>query len=307
MIKKVFDNLKSYFEISNFERRGVYSLLFILLLFASFYWLKNNYSFTNDEVDEEAKQAFALQIKKGFGERKFSPKSKIEKKIESKYNEKLTYFNPNADSYEVLVSKGIEPKVAKNIVNYRSKGGEYRSPKDVARLYAISELYFNRIKPYIEIENEAAPINNSVKQLANSEIIKQEMLNIELNTATVEELIKLKGVGNYYANKIKRDIEWKGGYYSKNQLYAIKDLPQETVDNILNFVNVNPDKIKRIHLNSADFETLRRHPFLKYKEAQSIINYREQHGQFISLEQLKKIHLLKDKDFSQILPYLDLN
>lgn len=308
MIKKVLNNLKSYFEVSNFERRGVYSLLFILLLFASFYWYKNNYQYQEIAVNEEAKRAFAQQIQNSFSSNYPTRPSRVNDSQETGKGSKLMSFNPNKDTYNELVAKGLKPNIAQNIVNYRTKGGYFKKREDLAKLYVISSEYFIRIEPFIIINPpEEQHIVSTEKQGIQTKEVTNKPLHIELNTATIDELIKLKGIGKYYAGKIKRDVEWKGGYYTIDQLYDIKDIPKETIDDILTNVSANPQYIKRIPLNSADFETLRKHPYLKYKEAEAIINYREQHGKFRSLDELKKIHLLKGKDFNQLLPYLDLN
>lgn len=307
MINDFLNKLKSYFEISNFERRGVYSLLFILALFALYGWVKSNYTFSEASVDVAARNAFANQVRQSFTE-KTSRNQSYDLDIDKREKLPLKSFNPNGDSYDMLVLKGVEPKVARTIVNYRNKGGKFTSKESLRKIYSISDEYYQELSPYIMIVNTAT-FENNTEEFAKVDVGRtpEKQVIIELNSTTVEELMLLKGIGKYYAGKIARDVEWKGGYYTVDQLYYIQDIPKETVDEIKPYVWVDQKKIIKIHLNTADFAQLRKHPFLSYKETQAILNYRDQHGPFKDLEELKKLHLLRDKDFSQLLPYLDLN
>jgi competence protein ComEA len=309
LIKEVLNNLKSYFEISNFERRGVYSLLFIVTLFAFFYWFKNNYSLPEENDNLAAKLAFAEQAKNSFGEKPNYQKRDYTPQSDKRSEVSLSFFNPNKDSYEELVTKGVNARVARNIVNFRSKGGMFKDVASLSKLYTISPEYYTQLKPFVQIDDvpdakQGDKINVATKENPQTPL---SIIILDINSATTEDLMKLKGIGKYYAGKIARDVNWKGGYYSLSQLYNIQDIPKETIDNIIAFLKVDATKIVKIKLNTADFAALRKHPYLTYKEVQAIINYREQHGGFQSFTELQKIHLLKTKDFNQVLPYLDLN
>ncbi len=309
MIKEVLDNLRSYFEISNFERRGVYSLLFIITLFTIFYWFKNNYSFPEENDNLAAKLAFAEQAKNSFGEKPNYQKKDYTPQSDKRSEVSLSFFNPNKDSYDELVSKGVNAPVARNIVNFRSKGGNFKDAASLAKLYAISPEYYTQLKPFVQIDDvpEAKQGNKNSAATKENPPTPKLITILDINSATTEDLMELKGIGKYYAGKIIRDVNWKGGYYSLSQLYNVKDIPKETIDNVIAFLKVDATKIVKIKLNTADFAALRKHPYLTYKEVQAIINYREQHGDYQSFTDLKKIHLLKTKDFNQVLPYLDLN
>jgi DNA uptake protein ComE-like DNA-binding protein len=50
---------------------------------------------------------------------------------------------------------------------------------------------------------------------------------------------------------------------------------------------------------------LSKHPYVTYKQAQTIINYRSQHGAFDRVEDLVKIHSLDEDFFRKIEFYLD--
>jgi DNA uptake protein ComE-like DNA-binding protein len=46
------------------------------------------------------------------------------------------------------------------------------------------------------------------------------------------------------------------------------------------------------------------HPYLRYNLANAIFQYRQQHGNFNSVEEIKKIMLMTDDIFTKVAPYL---
>jgi DNA uptake protein ComE-like DNA-binding protein len=59
-------------------------------------------------------------------------------------------------------------------------------------------------------------------------------------------------------------------------------------------------------LNQVTYEELSKHPYFKYKLSKAIVNYRQQHGNFSTLSDLRQIKLVNDSIFELILPYLKL-
>jgi competence ComEA-like helix-hairpin-helix protein len=62
---------------------------------------------------------------------------------------------------------------------------------------------------------------------------------------------------------------------------------------------------QKIDINSADQEDLSMVPGLGPSTAKKIVNYRETHGLFKDVSELKKITGIKDKKFSSYEPFLD--
>jgi competence ComEA-like helix-hairpin-helix protein len=62
--------------------------------------------------------------------------------------------------------------------------------------------------------------------------------------------------------------------------------------------------VTRIDINNADYETLRKHPYIHAKIAHAIIGYRSMNGKFESLEQLKTLKPVTEEVYNKIEPYL---
>ena len=70
-------------------------------------------------------------------------------------------------------------------------------------------------------------------------------------------------------------------------------------------VLVNPLDVESININTADIDELKKHPYIRYNMAKAIVNYRNQHGLFKSVDELSKIHLIKSETLQKVKPYLE--
>lgn len=69
-------------------------------------------------------------------------------------------------------------------------------------------------------------------------------------------------------------------------------------------IRVNTANLTQININTAEFDDMKNHPYLKFKQINAIIQYRKQHGKFKSIEDLKKVIILTPQISQNITPYL---
>ena len=70
---------------------------------------------------------------------------------------------------------------------------------------------------------------------------------------------------------------------------------------ILGYIN-NP-QVRKINVNESSIEQMK-HPYLKPYIAKAIVNFRNQHGKFQSIQDLKAIKLLTPDIIQKLEPYL---
>jgi competence protein ComEA len=95
-----------------------------------------------------------------------------------------------------------------------------------------------------------------------------------------------------------------GGYHNKQQLKELYGLDAEKYAEISDQVRVNPNAIKKININAAETDELNRLPYLNYKQANAIVQYRLQHGEYLSADDLADIAILDPQIIQKIKPYL---
>ena len=79
-------------------------------------------------------------------------------------------------------------------------------------------------------------------------------------------------------------------------MMSLQSFASEEMDNGLSGkVHVMTENFEQIDVNKADAKTFATLPGIGLKKAQAIVHYREAHGEFTNIEQLKKVKGISDK------------
>ncbi|PID89567.1 MAG: hypothetical protein CSA05_01530 [Bacteroidia bacterium] len=205
----------------------------------------------------------------------------------------LFRFDPNQASKDTFLLLGLSEKQANTIINYRNKGGKFVKPSDLLKIRRVSKQKINELLPYVRI--------------AESPKKALPVFEVELNTADTAELKKIKGIGNYYAREIVWYRNKLGGYFNINQLLEIKKMRKKTFDKIKKYLKVDPEKIRKMNLNTIEIKDLTKHPYFDYSKAKKIVEYRKKTGNFTDLTQLVEMNIILPNDFEKIAAYLTLH
>ena len=226
----------------------------------------------------------------------------------------LRTFDPNtADSLE-LISVGLSPYVARNILRYREAGGVFRKPNDLARIYGMHDTVFARIKPYVSISETKRTAAEQPHEIALYDTIRREHPYaeymrakykpghfVDLNTADTTELMKIPGIGPIRARRIVEYRHALGGYHSIAQVHEACDLPEHLGD----WVHISTLHIEALHINKASLSQLRNHPYLTFYQARAIIELRKREGDIRSIRQLLFLDEFTETDIARLTPYLE--
>ena len=230
--------------------------------------------------------------------------------FQSKAKGELFYFDPNTLSKEGWQKLGLRDKTIGTIQNYISKGGKFRKPEDLQRIYGLFPNEFERIAPYIKIES-ASEINiskdftdNNDKENQPAKTYPSRYSIIDINTADTTAFISLPGIGSKLAFRVVTFRDKLGGFYSINQVGETFGLPDSTFQKIKQFLKLENGTVKKININTATVDQLKAHPYIRYILANPIIAYRNEHGIFSKIEDLKKLMSVTDEIYNKIAPYV---
>lgn len=295
--------LNNYFGFTKREFNGLMALFAILLAVTILPYFYAN--FFSPENKLSADEQTALQKLVLVNEQKpnyYNIRNQIEDK-ETKLPVSLFNFDPNKIDVEGWQRLGLSVKQAKSIVNYRNKGGKFYKPEDLQKMYTITPEKYHELLPYITIENTGNkyPDKNYPER---TPYVKKELAIIEINGADTLQLDEIRGIGAAFARRIANYRDKLGGFYKKEQLLEVYGLDSVKFAEIIGQVKIDASAIKTININTAEFDDLKNHPYLKYKQINAIIQYRKQHGKYNGIDDLKKVVILTPQIIQNLAPYL---
>ncbi|MCF2492079.1 ComEA family DNA-binding protein [Dyadobacter chenhuakuii] len=322
MFRKIASLLQSYFGISRKEARGalVLMVLCLLLLWLPFFFrrfLLPELHINERPVNVKMLDSLAVVLEKASQAKSKSFKPYPKKTFARKPGKpaKLSNFDPNVASVDQLETLGIPAFLAKRIENFRSKGGKFRKKNDLLNIYDFQSELFHKLEKHIvftaqpTFENNTAGIkkhtgNDKAPYSAFSKPSKTVITAFDMNTADTTELVKLRGIGSKLSLRILKFRDALGGFHSVDQYEEIFGLDSVALAELHRYGKVS-SAVKKINLNSVSAEDLGKHSYFKNKKVTAIIiNYRNQHGPFRNVEDLRKVRVVDEAMIKKIEPYL---
>ena len=231
-----------------------------------------------------------------------------ERSVQSGFTKgELFAFDPNTISLDDWQRLGLNAKTSKTIRNYVSKGGRFHKAEDLQKIWGLPEGFYERVKDYVvlaQVRKEYAPFSDNKTAFVREE---KKPLIINVNDADTAALITLPGIGSKLSARIVAFREKLGGFYSVEQVGETYGLPDSSFQKIKSRLQVDGNATRKINVNIATKDELKIHPYIKWNLANAIVEYRNQHGEFKSLEALKNIVLIDEASFKKISPYLSLD
>lgn len=223
---------------------------------------------------------------------------------------RLQPFDPNTADSTLLVTVGLKPWMARNLIRYRNAGKVFRRPEDLQRLYGMNDSLYSTLLPFIQIDTAALASSLGMSRVvsdtdtvitAYTPRIKRDTI-LDLNTADTTEFMLLRGVGRFTAMQIIRYRQALGGYYSTSQLYEISEIANDRIDSLLPHLYADTSLITPIDVNRASVKQLYRHPYISYKQAEQLYDLRRRKLRLHSPDELSAVFSPDERQ--RLLPYL---
>jgi DNA uptake protein ComE-like DNA-binding protein len=131
-------------------------------------------------------------------------------------------------------------------------------------------------------------------------------LVIFINSADSAAWEALPGIGPTLAARLVRFREKLGGFYSTAQVAETYGLPDSTFKKIQASLRLDSGSLKKLNINQMDEKSLGQHPYIRYKLARLIVQYRSNHGPFSHPEDLFNIPLVNDSIYRKLEKYISL-
>jgi len=220
----------------------------------------------------------------------------------------LFYFDPNTLDEPGWRRLGLRPKTIATIRHYLQKGGRFYKPADLGKIYGLAPGEFSRIAPYIRIEEAAGPqrYGTNIPYASLPFPRKENPGPVDINSADTTALIALPGIGSKLASRIIAFREKLGGFHSIAQVAEVYGIKDSVFAMIRPFLLCEKGRLAKLNINTATVEELKTHPYIRSLLARQLVAYRDQHGAFEKMEDLKKIFIVTDSIYNRIAPYVEL-
>ncbi len=131
-----------------------------------------------------------------------------------------------------------------------------------------------------------------------------KMLNLELNSASKEELIAVNGIGNVLSSRIVEYRDALGGFHSIEQLQEVSGIDQSVYTKIFGNFYIKDGPFSKISINFATQNELESHPYITKSMAKRIETARKRGGYFTNYQEIIDRDILLPEEAQRVAPYL---
>lgn len=272
------NRLKHFLAFNRNERKGIFVFFLVILL------LQGAYFSISSREKAPAQNATAITW---LNNQKLI--DSLKNVSEPKY--RLYPFNPNFISDFKGYQLGMSVEEIDRLLEFRKTGKFVNSAKEFQVVTKVSDSLLSVISPYFKFpEWVVNPKKTSYQSFKSFDKKEEVIVAQDLNTASQEELIKVRGIGEKLS---KRILDYKtnlGAFVSMEQLKEIYGLSEEVIAELHKYFFVEElSEIKKIKINELSIKELGTFPYFKYPISKNIVVYRSNNGEIRNSDDLAKI------------------
>jgi DNA uptake protein ComE-like DNA-binding protein len=314
MLKVLKQLLKAFFTLNKGEQRAIIILLVLTVLVTIFNLLLPRFITTqvSDHTQFEASvRSFRNEQQSIFDSiqiDRLQSRGELDLAL-AQQKLKPFKFDPNNLPEELWKQMGLTERQIKVIKNYEYKGGSFRTPKDLERMYCISEAEFQVLKPYINIKSPFKTMSDNPIEIKKRKYNqkKKKVPNyqiVDLNAADTAELSRSLYFPEWLAKRVIKYRDLLGGFSEFSQLNEVYGIDSNRVKKLRNYIIVDPTNLEKINLNTGEFKRILKHPYISYDITKEIVNSRKKEGEYKSTEELIDREIISESLYIKLKPYL---
>lgn len=291
-LKSIID----YFTFSRGQRSGICLLFGIIIVLQVVYFCIDFSVIPKKYIDEQK----WLSLQSGIDSMKLCNRNDLPK---------IYRFNPNFISDYKGYKLGMSAQEIDRLLAFRKDNKYVNSAKEFQNVTKVSDSLLNAIAPYFKFPDWVRDKKNfkEYEKISNTAFAKKEkILQIDINLAAKEDLIKVYGIGEVIAVRILNQKQKLGGFVSMEQMNDVWGLSSEVITNLNSHFKVfQVPNVTKIDINNASLKELSQFFYFKYELAKQIVKYRSMNGDFNNIEDLIKINGFPVEKYKIIDLYLD--
>ena len=288
-------DLRSHFVFNKSQRNGIFLLVLIIVILQLVYFFGSSGTPSLTTPDDPELAVFQKKI----------DSIKLARKAGDTL--RIFPFNPNFLTDYRGYTLGMTVEEIDRLHTFRAEDKWVNSAADFQQVTEVHDTVLDRISKYFRfpegVTNSRPAVTSRPAAVNEPSAVNKQ----DLNVASVEDLIVVRGIGETLAKRIVNYRNRIGGFIDDIQLKDIYGLNFETRAEVQKFFTVkNAPKVELININSASVLQLSEIPYINYELAREIVNYRLLNEGISNFEELAKIKDFPSEKIDRIALYLTL-
>ena len=237
-------------------------------------------SIITEESSQEKKEWLAFQ-------------TKIDslKEVKTEYKQKIYPYNPNFITDYKGYKLGMTVEQLDRLFAFRKENKYVNSAKEFQQVTKVSDSLLKEMAVYFKFPdwvNQKREYTSKYSPFPKKE--KEIIVVKDINHATAEDLIKIRGIGEAISARILKEREKFGAFATMDQMQFIWGLSPEVIEYLNQYFKVvDVSQVKKININEATLKELSAFPFFNYSLSREIVIYRSMNSKIKDSEDLTKI------------------
>jgi len=294
--------IRRHFGISVAETKQFMWLILVLV-----FWFGISVVFHSFQATSESVTSFDSEVQDILHAYRFEQRREADWEAKNNVNIQPKIFNPNECTGGYFIAMGLPKWLADNVLKYRDKGGQFRIKADFKKIYGLKAEWYAILEPYLALPDSLARneyLRAGVDFPKYVPKAKRQHQIFDINTADSSVWQDFPGIGVGMSHRI---IEYRaklGGFTSVQQVKEVYGMDTLVLCELKPFMQVYSLPFHRLNINKLSVDDLAKHPYIKYKEAKAIVQYRLQHGDYDQVASLRFIKSLDWEWIERVSPYL---
>jgi DNA uptake protein ComE-like DNA-binding protein len=248
------------------------------------------------ETSEEKKEWLAFQNKMDSF-----------KELKKEYKPKIYPYNPNFLTDYKGYKYGMTTAQLDRLFAFRKENKYVNSAKEFQEVTKVSDSLLKEMSVYFKFPDWVNQKKENYSNYTPFPKKEKEVIVVkDINHATAEDLIKIRGIGEGISARILKERDKFGAFASMEQMQFIWGLSPEVIDYLNQYFKVvDTSRLKKININTATLKELSAFPFFNYTISREILIYRSMNAKIKDVEDLTKIKGLSIEKVHVIALYLD--
>ncbi len=287
-----FKSLHIFFKFSKAQQSAIVFLFFIIIILQLAYFFidfQPKVSKPSDTIQQWLSQQVIIDAKR---------------QVLYQNKDKIYPFNPNFITDYKGYKLGMSTTEIDRLLAFRKQNKFVNSPQEFQEVTKISDNLLQRIGPYFKFPYWVK--NKKLQETKTFFKQKGTVIEVNINSASKDDLIKVNGIGEVLASRILDQREKLGAFVSQEQFDEIWGLSPEVLRHMKKYFKIEvPQNLKKININNASLKELSQFYYFKNGLARAIIIYRSMNGDIKSTADLKQIKGFPEDKASIIIQYLE--